>query len=184
MLSSSSYLRWLLCHLPNPVRSGNPGCAPTATLYFFASLTAVLDGIKQEEENEQTDSIVSLAGRKLAHSLLCNVTGSDAWNPQATLATSMCFMISSSGPSCHRPNASPMSELICTADSTHQHQHLPSTPQASRTLIKTYLDLSWKASDRHLVVHTVCYRFVEDDRRGKSSKTGRKSARDGAEFSV
>lgn len=34
----------LLCfsmHLPNPVRSGKPGCAPIATLYFLASLTAV-----------------------------------------------------------------------------------------------------------------------------------------------
>ncbi|KAH3678083.1 hypothetical protein OGATHE_000738 [Ogataea polymorpha] len=69
--------------LPKPSRSGRPGCEPTLTSYFLASLT-----------------------------ILAMMLKSPAWNPHAMLATSINGISSSSGPIFHFPKPSPMSQTI------------------------------------------------------------------------
>src|SRR5688572_17107958 len=80
--SSTSAGEALISRRPNPTRSGNPGCAPTATDLSFANAT------------------------------VCRITpGSPAWKPHAIFADEMLAISAASWPIGHGPNDSPRSEL-------------------------------------------------------------------------
>ena len=81
---------------PKPSRSGNPGCAPIATPWRSASST-----------------------------VRAIVSGSPAWNPQATFALVMSGITASSSPIDQLPKLSPMSELTSKVSVTTRPPRTP-----------------------------------------------------------